>query len=335
MTSMLEETNNLGHFETRWRAILDSGSGLFNLVDANHPLRIYIGGNASGEPTLTLVLESRPPSVPKFSSLAIEHRLRGDGTWLLLLQLQSMSAFHEFATMCAELVSRSQAEADERSGLDSFLVCLDHWRNLFRPVRDDLLSEEQIRGLAAELLCMLRLLGPQRPWAEIIHGWVGPLKAPQDFNLSGLVYLETKSVHRGSKSIRISSLEQLDVADARLLVTTHVLERTVGLTSTATFTLGDLCREIETCLTGSFDLLDEFHAKLKKAEFDILEPTYAEYSFLERPPRVYEVSQGFPRIVRSDVRPGVGQAEYDLEILGMQPFELELDAVFAPKTEKK
>jgi hypothetical protein len=332
---MLEGANDVTNLEVRWKGVLDSGSGLFNLVDAAHPLRLYMGGNSNREPTLTVILTKRPPTIPKFSSLIIEQRIRQDGTWLLLLQLQSMPAFHEFVTMCAELIARSQECADEEAGLASFLICLDHWRNLFRPIRDDLLSEQEIRGLAAELLCMLRIMGPSRPWAEIIHGWVGPLKAPQDFNLSGLVYVEAKSIHKGSKSIKISSLEQLDLVDARLLLSTHALERAVKENSTDCVSLRDLCCEVESFLAGSFELVDEFHSKLKNAGFDVLEPYYEEYCFRESPPSIYEVGPDFPRIVRSDVRGGVLQAQYDLEVDSLAPFEIQLEGVFARVAEGK
>lgn len=322
MTTILLSSMIKRSLEERWGEVLNVGSGLFNLVDATHPLRVFIGGNANLEPTLTLVLRNEPPALATFHLLSIDTRRRDDGTWLLLLQLQSKHAFREFATMCGELVEASRDFPDESSALAAFLKALDHWRNLFRPAPRDLLTESQLRGLAAELACMTQLLRPSRSWEDVIHAWVGPLEAPQDFRLSGNLLIEAKAVHRDSSTIQISSLDQLDRRASTLLLATVVVEREVRTTPEVR-SLSGMVEAVEGQLVGSFALIDEFRAKLREAQFDPNDPGYGEYWFSIGPVALYRVDVGFPFLATGDVPSGIVRAQYEIGVGAIRDFAVE------------
>jgi hypothetical protein len=287
VTSMSEPSRPLAD---RWVAVLGAGSGLFNLVDAIHPLRLYIGGNDSGRATFTVALDKRPAQVPQFVGVEIESRLREDGSWLLLVQLQIAGAFAEFVAMCDELVRRSAPATSESDGLRLLLEGLDQWRTLFKPVKDRLLSEPEMRGLAAELVCMLRIARPTRTWPDIIQGWKGPFGAAQDFQLADGLSIEAKSVHASSSSVKISSLEQLQVFEGRLLLATVLVELDLA-TTPGTVSLPVLCRSIEDELVGSFDLLDDFRAKLREVGYDRDELAYGDIWMRIGKVVCYEVGQ--------------------------------------------
>jgi hypothetical protein len=202
---------------------------------------------------------------------------------------------------------------------------LDQWRQLFKPIRSEQLTDEQIRGLAAELFCILELFRTERSWAEIIQGWVGPLGAPQDFVLGDGLVVETKSFHPDSTSIRIASLSQLDIPEQQRLALIGVVISRETADSVGALTLPLMCERISTALEGMFDLADEFRLKLRELRFDPNDPVYAEHFFVARSPKAFAVRGDFPRIVRADVRAGVKDAEYFISMSEVDAFEIELD----------
>lgn len=325
-TSMDDGTDPAA-LERRWRAVLEAGSGLYNLADSRHPLRIYIGGNSTLAPTLTLVLSERPQASPTFNLLTIETRRREDGTWLLMLQLESSKAFREFVTMCSDLILASRRGSNESEALLMFWDSLDQWRNLLKPVANGLLGDAQLRGLVAELSCMTELLRPSRSWSEIMLAWVGPLAAPQDFKLSDGILIEAKAVHRDSSRVRISSLAQLDPGQGQLFLATVEVERVVaGFRGSST--VPALVRSIEAELRGSFGLADQLREKLDEIEFDIDAAGYDDYWYVPGPIKVFGVGPGFPRLTRSDVPSGLVGAEYEIALETIQQFTVDPIAAF-------
>ena len=316
----MSERENFTVFSDRWRVVRSGPAGLFNLVDSLHPLEIYIGANSAGEATLSVVLKTRPPTVARFESLSIEQRRREDGSWLLLLQLQSASSFREFSNMCFDLVESSRSEPSEDRALERLLQGLDRWRRLFRPSEDQRLSERRLRGLIAELTCMTKLLKPSRSWDEVVRGWVGPADAPQDFRLSSNWLVEVKSVHLDSTSVSVSSLAQLDRKESKMLLVTVVVERENDPLAESS-SPSDLVRDIEQQLIGDFDLLDEFRSKLAEIGFNSADPAYDDFRYRTGSLTVYEVDALFPRVKREDVPSDVLLLEYELSLLGLHKFE--------------
>jgi len=307
---------------TRWERVIAAGAGLFNLVDSEHPLRIYVGGNASGQPTMTLMLSHRPPALSSFNLLKIETRRREDMSWILLVQLQSTAAMREFVAMCADLIESSRHAQNEERAFSLFLAGLDHWRRLFKPALGDVLSENQLRGLVAELQCMIDLLSPSIGWRETVSGWVGPLKAPQDFRVSSNRLVEVKSLHRDSRSMEISSLQQLSAGSSRLYLAAVVVE-VESAASDGTVTLPDIVDEIERALIGDFTTVDLFRHRLRELGFEPENPAYSDIHFARGDASLFGVIAGFPCITNESAAPEILEASYRLSLSGIQPYKLQ------------
>jgi hypothetical protein len=305
--------------EDRWRSVRVEGAGFFTLLDSHHPLRIYFGTNSSADPTLTLVLSERPPEVANFTGLVVESRVRESGEWTMLLQLNEPSAFGEFVAMSRDLARSSHSYASERAALEAFIGGVDRWRRLFHPMRANLLSESRLRGLTAELVVMLNLLSPHKKWTELIHGWAGPFGADQDFQLAAGLFLEVKSTHAGSQSVKISSLTQLQQFGSRLVLALVPVDRDVE-TTTGVVTLPQLCSSIEASIGMQLDLRDEFRGRLREVGFDPMEPAYQDLWFRLGEITLFDVVDGFPRLLKIDVAPGVVDAEYAISLGALEPY---------------
>ena len=169
---------------------------------------------------------------------------------------------------------------------------------------------------------MTQLLRPSRSWEDVIHAWVGPLEAPQDFRLSGNLLIEAKAVHRDSSTIQISSLDQLDRRASTLLLATVVVEREVRTTPEVR-SLSGMVEAVEGQLVGSFALIDEFRAKLREAQFDPNDPGYGEYWFSIGPVALYRVDVGFPFLATGDVPSGIVRAQYEIGVGAIRDFAVE------------
>jgi hypothetical protein len=308
--------------QARWVNVLADGSGLFNLVDADHPLSIFMGGSPAGEACLTITLDERPPQISALANVVIEHRLRADGSWLLLFQLTSMSAFTQFVSMCHELVTRSMSASGQLASLRDFLAGLDKWRLLFRPAPNKLLSEGRLRGLVAELNCFANLLLPARSAEDVVTGWVGPLASPHDFKLADSLAIEVKSVHKDSRDIHIASLEQLEHQDVRLALLTTVVERSIS-DAVGAITVGELVYKISETLTDRPDLEDEFQLRLREVGMDSADLSYDEIFFTIGKTTYYAVDKSFPRLSRATTAPQICRVEYDLDIRDLDEFEMD------------
>ena len=151
--------------EARWEALEPApDKPVFQLVDAEHPLNLYIGREITGEYLFLLVDPERPPKMQGFRSVRISSSQRSDGQWSLILCLVKKELSSVFALLCEDLVESSRQLARGSSGVKLVARRLANWRRLMEEGGDGLLSVGQVRGLIGELLVMgcyfLDRLGP-------------------------------------------------------------------------------------------------------------------------------------------------------------------------------
>ena len=128
----------------------------------------------------------------------------------MTLSLLSENETAVFVEMCRDLLVAAEDSIDEPTALKKFWQRYKHWQNLFAAAKNDLLSEEQQRGLIGELLFLSEQILNGCPLKESVAGWVGALKEHQDFSYDETWY-EIKTVMEQAEKVRIPSLEQLSL----------------------------------------------------------------------------------------------------------------------------
>ena len=156
---------------------------------------------------------------PSSKSVEINQRKRKDGRFNLTLSLLSKNETAVFVEMC---------------------------RDLLAAAKNDLLSEEQQRGLIGELLFLREQILNGRPLKESVAGWVGALKEHQDFSY-GETWYEIKSVMEQAEKVRIPSLEQLSLERVGELVIYRLAK-----TSGDGFTLNSIVKNLSELLEKKF-----------------------------------------------------------------------------------
>lgn len=307
--------------ETLWNALrkgVELGGG--RRVDELHPADLYAALDAAGRAGLVLVTSARPPSPPPFEAVEVTVNERADGRWALGVWLRSDALSSLFARLCDDLVESSRGIPP--AGAAGYILSrLVRWRRLLETGDSAVLGTTELRGLMGELIVLQRCLDLW-PAAEVVHNWVGPLDAPQDFTLS-LLRIEAKTIRPGAGSVRISSADQLDVADAALLLSVVTLASVShGGDGISVATLVAQIRE-RLVHDGPAGLLAEFDSRLAAAGYlDV--PEYEQRTFRVEALRFFEVHGTFPRLRRSDLPYGVVHAAYEISLSVCAPFETDL-----------
>lgn len=316
---MLTDTEEL---ELAWRALggqdretgrvtvpLGAGSGRFRAGIA-YP---------SGEETLLVGFNLDPmprkADLPEASGFRVETSSEAfDPQWSRWLGLtrQEGAGKDLFAQMAADVVSAVMSAGD-RSDAALLAVMLSRvkaWQEFMRRPRSGVLSPEEEAGLFGELVVLQRLVEHGGAVAPVIDAWVGPARGLQDFQ-SATLGLEVKStLSVAGFPARISSLEQLDPLAGRpvLLAAVRLCLKEDGLS------LPGLVEEVRTLASGQPRAAGALERLLMLAGYhDEAAASYVRrFGCVEI--RVFDVDADFPRLVRSEMRPEIRAATYDIDI---------------------
>lgn len=313
--------------ESRWRALIEAGRPEQREVDADSPLRMIVGVNALNQPYFFTLVKDRPGYPQMSSSITVEVRQRADGQWSLTLQLVDSTLIDAFISLVSELADKCSGEKTERDAMKIFLATLADWRQLLS-VRRDRLSLEALRGLVAELWFGFESAAHGYSLSEAVQAWSGPLGGDQDFNFpTPAKQYEVKSIRPAGTSIEISSAEQLDRDDVNLAVIT--LED-LGLDAR-----GLMLPEVVAGIRARIDdptVRSDFNRRIAHLSIDLDDPWYRERRFGVRQMTIFDVSDDFPALRRSQLPNAVVTTNYRIDLQFIPEFIL-FDETFDVKIE--
>lgn len=242
------------------------------------------------------------------------------GQTVSFLDLQCMDPALEpvFGDVVDEILARISAG---REPVTAVVRTVDDFRDLLAASRTREVSLSKVAGLVAELLVLNRLLDRS---PEAWRCWAGPLGDRHDFRRERLS-LEVKCSSRlSSRTITISSVEQLEpLPEGELYLAYHVLERVPnGELSVASLADRALARA-----SNATEL------RLRLNRIGCPDPTDAEwnrYSFQLASQHVYRVEGDFPRLVPSMIQGGclpaaIVSLTYEIEVAALQQYEIGTD----------
>jgi hypothetical protein len=239
---------------------------------------------------------------------------------LVLREARFREVFGVLAEDVAEVVARADVES---AGVRALLGQLNTWQRFLKRPGDGTLTEEEQTGLFAELV-LLRQMIRRMPARDAIESWKGPSGGAQDFNLARCA-IEVKATTALQPAVfRVSNAVQLDetlVARLFLCHLTAIRSDQEGETLPALVESlrGDTCGQDPGAL-GDLD------AHLRDAGYlDVHARFYAELRYVIRAERWFDVAGAFPRIHLSDLRPGIADCAYVVQLTSCLPFQIEKD----------
>lgn len=290
----------------------------------------YWGKDAAGQYLLIIELEGDHTyqyrrDVTRLNGIGVDLRNGENETQRrLVLTLERNVDSDLFLALCETLITTLATETDSAVVLSVTLQHLKRWKAFLAGKKARMLTNEEIRGLFAELYVLRQLYLRRLTQDEAIDAWCGADDSHQDF-IFGNVALEVKSLSgRERSSVRISSEDQLEALVDNLFL---MAVRLVDVPDTeAARSLNDMIALIEQELVTA-EAIEQFSEKIAGCGYVAL-TDYDKPRFTVGSIKVYTVTEEFPKIIRSQISPGLFHVSYDIQLEAIAPFVCEDNEIF-------
>lgn len=229
-----------------------------------------------------------------------------------------------FLGLCETLIASLAPVTDSQVALAVALAHLKRWKAFLAGRKARMLSDEEVRGLFAELYVLRALYQRTLPQRAAVDAWCGADAAHQDF-IFGNTAVEVKSLSgRERSTVRISSEDQLEgLTDNLFLMTVRLSDLPDAEQARS---LNDLVALIEQELTVA-EALEQFSDKIAGCGYAPL-ADYDAPRFLVSSTQAYRVTEEFPRLIRSQLPQGLARVSYDIQLEAIAPFACEDGEIF-------
>jgi hypothetical protein len=316
---MQSETESL---HNAWRALSESGlSEGWTTIEVwrSGPVRLLAGrhfpGNEeailAGFSSADLPSASRLPSGRGFQVHHVDLGEHSQGhSWLGLVR-QGCGSPELFAAMAEDVFSVLKAlqTTSEKLSLAAMLDRTKAWQDFMERARPEAMSREVELGLFGELVVLRECLLAKVPPMAALDAWRGPLDGIQDFAFgAGAIEVKTTTSPAGFPAT-ISSLEQLDRAQASPLFIAGVR-----------LALGEQGHSLPELADRILQMLGDplaatvFSNRLLNVGFHAGMAAHFSRRFEEKGLVIRRVDQDFPALTRGTVPAAVTGARYDLDL---------------------
>lgn len=305
-----------------WSGIRNASSSTYyaskRVDDSLNPRQrnLYWSLNENGSPALLIGYDSDEPrteSVPRFRGIMTGEDYQHH---LVVIALQDPAMQDAFVRVCLDLIKNLQ-DVPEDQQRHAVILRLERWSYFFRGRRTGLTEEEQ-KGLIAELICFQRIPMKILTPKEALRSWTGPQQAAHDF-VFGQASIEVKS-NRGSgtPNITVSSSSQLSVNEEESLFL-YVVEVNAATSQTEGHSVTDYVNATQELFTSPIDAL-EFELKLSQVGYSETDDYSATLWSVGRI-CCFTVSKDFPHIENASLNPAISCVTYKVNLNYCAPFE--------------
>lgn len=287
----------------------------YSRVDADHILELYIGLDEKGRRSIELRSTFNPRKVKGTSAIEVnQYDNQIYKTIRFSLTDEEMSGL--FYTFCKDLIEQTRALSDESEGYSAIVDRFHQWKKMFVSSKKEFLNESQIMGLIGELLFLRDQLSKRIGLSEALRSWSGQELTHKDFSY-GDTWTEVKTIRRSSRTVSISSLEQIDSEqDGELAV--YALEKMSSEYNG--ITLNKLIVEIRNLFYDSADS-DLFMAKVALQGYEY-HNYYDDFMYEKIYNKNFRVNTNFPRLTPGDVPEAVVKSIYEIDLNKISDFEI-------------
>jgi hypothetical protein len=257
--------------------------------------------------------------VPEAVGLQTTLEIGSDGGPATLeIALEDEAARDVFTVLAGDIIEAAARSEDGASAVRAWISRLRRWQRLLQQSPQGM-SQRAQRGLFAELWVLRETILPITSVEPGLRAWVGPEEAVHDFQTPAM-HIEVKSSVAGEPQVvTINGERQLDERGTPGLCLIHL---SLAVSREEGESLPDMVANVRALARGGAEevLLED---RLADGGFhDGHAPRYrARYTLRDR--RHFRISDGFPRIIESDLAEGLGRVEYRLAIAACDDYEVE------------
>jgi hypothetical protein len=286
----------------------------YSRFDSGHPYDVYLGADQQGRKSLALIMKAKKEKVTSTKTITVQFFKRDDGTLLLSFGLEDDSLKDIFYKFCEDIIETTRLG----NGEDGFSPVIERWNTWVKFFAKTALplSEGEVLGLIGEIYFLQNFMVEKYGLDKALESYIGAGRAHKDFEIQDTWY-EVKSVHNGARSVKISSVEQLDSElPGRLEIITFD-QGTPG--TTGNLTLNGIIADFRNTLGRKWQLV--FDEKLREFNY-IHDERYDDHNYIFIRIDEYDVSEGFPKISKHILPNGVTKASYEIDISAIQQFRV-------------
>jgi len=285
-------------------------------VDPDHPQGWWWCIEPSGRYGLALYSVSGrelPADLSELKGLTVSIRQQSDGMHFLLLLLESGADWELFHALCVDLVESTERSTMPDNAVDVAITRLRRWQRFLSRGKKPGLTDEEVRGLLAELLFLRDELASRVGISTAVLSWAGPHGHPQDFAIDDRAFEIKSHLASARQAVEITSLEQLESTAPNLILVVQDLSAAQrGLAGS--ISLAQLVKDIRALATAAgHDVLVRFDDTVEDQGYEDGR-SYSDIPFLDSGRRYFKVEDNFPRIVRSRIATEIPRARYAVDI---------------------
>lgn len=282
-------------------------------ADPNHPLDFFRARDEKGHYLLVLKGDDLPATgkLPILAGLRISLAHHEDKKDELVLELADSEQLSIFRALVADILQATSdvPAGDSEVGLRRVIGRIERWQELLKRKKSEVLTRQAIIGLVGELLFLRDSVMPRLQPHVAVTSWRGSHRDEQDFAIGRWIAEVKTQLSTADQFIKISSEAQLDTTSGPIALV-HQTISSVSETDPAAVTLNGLVASIRSQLLASGPAaIDIFEAGLIAAGYEA-RPEYEEESWLPITRRIFEIAEGFPRLVPAILPPGVQNVSY-------------------------
>lgn len=289
-------------------------SRAFKRISSVHPLDLYLGYNDLGKKTLALIIDEVPLDFQSTKLIEVKVASREDGKKAVGFSLIDDTETDIFFRFCEDIYESTKLVKPN----DSIKVINNRWNrwiNMFKNPHPLIMGEKEIRGLIGELVFLRDYMFNKYSIDRAITSWMGPNSSHKDFEVNNTWY-EIKTCYQSSKSITVSSIEQLDAnIDGHLCIIE--LEDSNKYVD-GCLTLNKIISQITKMITNEI-IKQDFLKKLTSVGYMFFEE-YDNFIYYCKKINRYLVNDKFPRLKKENLPKEIATVSYELLIPNLRDF---------------
>lgn len=299
----------------RIRKLLENKeSESYSRYDGEHPFDVYLGVDHAGRKSLALVMNARRERITSTKTIDVQFYKREDGQLMLCFSLIDDQLRDIFYKFCEDIIESTRTNRKE----DGFAPAVERWETWIKFFSKTSLplSENEILGLIGEIYFLQNVMVAKYGQDLTLESYIGTDRAHKDFEVQDTWY-EVKSIHNAARTVKISSIQQLDSSQSGHLEVLTFDQSTPSYEDN--ITLNSIISNLRNSLDRKWQL--KFDEKMRKAGY-IEDERYDEYNYIFVRLDEYKVSDDFPKLSKDSLPLGITKASYEIDISAIQRFKV-------------
>lgn len=286
----------------------------FKRISSTHPLDLYLGYNDLGKKTLALITNEVDLNFQSTKLIEVKIASREDGRKAVGFSLMDDTETDIFYRFCEDIYEATKSIQPENS-IKVINNRWNRWINMFKNPHSLIMGEKEIRGLIGELVFLRDYMFKNYSIEKSITAWMGPNSSHKDIEIDNTWY-EIKTCYQSSKSVTISSIEQLDSnIDGHLcIVELEDSNRYVD----GCLTLNKIVEQISKMIIDE-KVKQDFNTKLTSVGYMYFEE-YDNYIYFSKNINKYLVNNKFPRLKKEKLPKEIATVSYELLLPNLREF---------------